>query len=252
MSGTAIIIEPRCHPALRLVVHNVRDHLPSNWDIVVVHGTKNGAWVRQELSDLEIRYHEIPHQNLTISQYNKICLSRNLYELSPHENILIFQTDTFILNSPFKITDFLKYDYIGAPIIGTDYMNGGFSLRKKSVFLSFLKDPLILESGENEDFIFSILCRKHNKIIPNADIAGSFSTETQLLHPTPFAVHKPWAYLTPEELGGLIAENPDLQTLITTQYNEQIKELRDRYYAVIAICILLIIFTAILAILLLV
>lgn len=251
MAGTAIIIEPRCHPALRLVVHNVRDHLPSNWEIVVVHGTKNGAWARQQLSDLEIRYHEIPHQNLSISEHNKLCLSRNLYELSSHENILIFQTDTLILNSPFKITDFLKYDYIGAPIVGTDYMSGGFSLRKKSVFLAFLQDPLVQESSMNENVIFSILSKKHNKIVPSADMAGSFSVETQLLHPTPFAVHKPWLHLSTDDLSRMIADNPDLETLIIAQYGDQIQELRDRYYAVIAICVLLIVMTAILAILLL-
>jgi hypothetical protein len=251
MVGTAIIVEPRLHPALRLVVRNIRFHLPNTWEIVVVHGTKNGAWVREELSDLEIRYVEIPYQNLTIADYNKLCLSRTLYELSEHENILIFQTDTLILNSPFKITDFLEYDYIGAPIINTNYMNGGFSLRKKTVFLELIEDPLAQESFANEDVIFSNLCRKYNKKIPSPKVAGRFSTETQLLHPTPFAIHKPWPCLTTEQLTQLITNNPDLETLIRAQYRSQMEEFKNRYYAVIAISVLLIIFTSILALLLL-
>lgn len=239
---TAIIIEPRFHPALRLVVKNVRSKLPNDWEIIVVHGTLNGAWVREELDFPNIRFVEIPYRNLTIKQYNKICLSPDLYNLSTTENILIFQTDTVILNSNFQITDFLHYDYIGAPIKDTNYFNGGFSLRKKSVFLEILNDPLLKASKENEDIIFSDLLRIRNKALPSKEIAGSFSAETQLLHPNPFAVHKPWNYLAKENLDRLIATSPQLEVLI----GAQIQELTDRYYAVCLMAILLIIITIIL------
>jgi hypothetical protein len=65
-------------------------------------------------------------------------------ELAPAEHALLFQTDSILCaNSPLRMEDFLRFDFIGAPIdpsLGRDDegMNGGLSLRNRSLTLDIV------------------------------------------------------------------------------------------------------------------
>lgn len=83
----------------------------------------------------------------SVEAYSKFMVSElNRYVDTPH--VLIFQYDGFILNPSAWTDEFLKWDYIGAPWLGAQWLvdrfemppeligtrvvgNGGFSLRSK-------------------------------------------------------------------------------------------------------------------------
>jgi len=138
MSYTAVIVEPRKHCALSLVVNNFLTHLPAReWKILVMHGISNKTFIEKNvlvLDPLRIELHEMSCENLTIDEYNSLLSSREFYERIPTETMLIFQTDALIVN-PSRLREFLEYDYVGAPWRNGAVGNGGLSLRKKSKML---------------------------------------------------------------------------------------------------------------------
>ncbi|CAF1521101.1 unnamed protein product, partial [Rotaria sordida] len=98
-------------------------------------------------------------------------------------------------NSPHKITDFLQYDFIGAPwdpswfgpsehLVG----NGGFSLRSRSKILALLSvSPWHKET--QEDVWYSLNLHRVNGLIAPVNIAKTFSVET-VYYESPLAVHR--------------------------------------------------------------
>jgi hypothetical protein len=83
----------------------------------------------------------------TIEAYSKFMVAE-LYKYVDTPHVLIFQHDGFILNPEAWTDEFLKWDYIGAPWLGAEWLvkrfdmpkeligtqvvgNGGFSLRSK-------------------------------------------------------------------------------------------------------------------------
>ena len=116
------------------------------------------------------------------------------------EKILLFQIDSAMCsNSPHKITDFLQYDYIGAPwdlsffTFDKQYRvgNGGFSLRTRSKILELLAlvpyDPKI-----PEDVWYAQNMHRVNGSIPSIEIAKTFAVES-MYYERPVGVHRfPW------------------------------------------------------------
>ncbi|CAF1495654.1 unnamed protein product [Adineta steineri] len=97
-------------------------------------------------------------------------------------------------NSPYKITDYLQYDYVGAPwplnsslpITGG---NGGFSLRSRNKTITLLERMTFpAESGIPEDVWFSENLPTVG-ILPPRHVAKTFSVEG-VFHENPMAVHK--------------------------------------------------------------
>jgi hypothetical protein len=192
---TAIIIEPREHKALSLVLKSFLNNLSENWNVIVFHGNKNLQYVQDIITnDLvehkkRIKLINLNVDNLTIDDYNKILLSESFYDNIPTEVFLVFQTDTLINDkNKDKINEFLQYDYVGAPwkYIGYQVGNGGLSLRRKSKMIEKIrKCPY---NGEPEDLFFADdKCVKLNK--PHFEKAKEFSVET-LYYANPFGVHK--------------------------------------------------------------
>lgn len=183
---TAVIIEPRKHRALSLVVNNFRSNLSEEWSILVLCGTENESFCRDMVKDLKVGVKQIPFANLSTSQYSSFCASKAFHDLIPTEIFLIFQVDTLILN-PLKIQPFLQYDYVGAP---WDFMsglvgNGGLSLRRKTKMLEIIE--AVPFHGANEDMYFCTQTKVQlNR--PSKEEALEFSVET-LYHPSPFGVH---------------------------------------------------------------
>jgi hypothetical protein len=62
-------------------------------------------------------------------------------QLAPADHVLLFQSDSIICgNSEHRVDDFIKYDFIGAPIVMAwgEGFNGGLSLRNRNMMLSII------------------------------------------------------------------------------------------------------------------
>ena len=103
--------------------------------------------------------------NLTASKYNALFLNERLWEYhSSFDKIIVFQTDSCICSSsPYKLDDFLGFDYIGAdwprkrPVgLIIDGGVGGFSLRDITKARNCLQqfDPNLWPGGEDAYFGF--------------------------------------------------------------------------------------------------
>ena len=116
----AVIIEPRQHKGLPVVVRNVLRNLDASWSVQIFHGIGNLTWLKEELKEElkegRIYLTKILVTNLTLLDYNHIMLSVDFWENVIGERVLLFETDSALCDhSAHKIEDFLSYDYIGAP-----------------------------------------------------------------------------------------------------------------------------------------
>ena len=126
----------------------------------------------------------------SIREYSQFML-KELNNFINTEFVLIIQYDGFILNSAAWDDDYLKYDYVGAPLWVEDKLvvgNGGFSLRSKKLLDILQNNPSInIEDepshkyAENEDWIISVIEREYLesqdiKFAP-VDLAHKFSFE---------------------------------------------------------------------------
>jgi len=201
---TAIIVEPRKHPALRYVLNNFCTNLSDDWQFIIFHGNLNKEFVEEIIDDDlqkykdKIKLIDLHVDNLQISDYNKLFKSLEFYDNIPTETFLVFQTDSIICSeNKEKLKEFLHYDFVGAPWKegdgGTEVRNGGLSLRKKSKMIEILQN----KPGDdmNEDVYF---CHYDNINKPEFDESKKFSVES-IFYDSPFGVHKAWAYLSDDE-----------------------------------------------------
>jgi len=210
-SCVAVIVEPRQHPLFAFVVHNVVTHLPDHWSVQVFHGTTNTTFVKQALADLpHVTYTSLGKPNLSADGYNRLLTSPWFWTRVAGEHVLLFQTDSVILDSPHTIDEYLGYDYVGSPwnlaISRADRTGtrdgvgcGGFSLRKKSSALAalpHLDDPV----QYGEDVVFAEFFERH----PDYTVAPKSVAQTfcmgEVYVDKPFAMHKCWMVLRYPEL----------------------------------------------------
>jgi hypothetical protein len=198
---TAIIVEPREHPALEFVLNNFLSNLSDEWNIIVFHGNKNIHFLEKIIENNLQKYTNrisminLKIDNLTIKDYNNLFMrSTILYDNIPTETFLVFQTDTIIFEKhKHLINNFLKYDYVGAPVKqnknqDTWVGNGGLSLRKKSKMLEILNsEPL---KNVHEDMFFS-LPTSVSIHKPSIDEAKYFSIEA-FSNEASFGCHQIW------------------------------------------------------------
>lgn len=212
-----VIIEPRKHGGLQVVLHNFRNTFPE-YPMFIFHGTQNALFVRKITRNIPlVTLKNIGKSNLGRDEYNLYVTSRTFYTtFESYDYMFMFQTDSMVCpHSPFDITRFLKYDYIGAPWAwfdnGVKGGNGGLSLRKVSAMLTSVDKYKFVPNGThfNEDLFFSRLPLK----FPPRHIAQQFSVES-VYYETPFAMHKPWCYLTDEQIAKLALYAPMLNELI--------------------------------------
>ena len=146
----ALLIEPRCHPALEHVVRNAMHFLGEGWQLQIFHGTENEAFLREifsadELRDVQLVSLEV--DNLSPLAHNELMCTHWLWQRAAAEHVLIFQTDALLLRR--GVDDFLRWDYIGAPwrtddlwCVGKPHLmeagNGGLSLRSRARALETL------------------------------------------------------------------------------------------------------------------
>lgn len=219
---TAIMIEPRKHNAISLVVNNMLECLSDIWEIVVCVGDENEAYVNTIVKGLHshrVRVVNIKLQNMDHLQYSQLMATPSFYNHIPTEMFMIFQTDSIInRNNKHFIEEFLQYDYVGAPWRDGYVGNGGISIRRKSKMLEILKQ-IPYEYGIYEDKYFSLSHFESCPVSiykPTYEHAQKFSVET-VFCPDFFAVHKPWLYVKPKELELMVNACPNLRELMDCQ-----------------------------------
>lgn len=214
---TAVIVEPRRHPALSFVLKNMATLLPDGWKILVFHGNTNGEFVQDIIDDMDhpsrfLKPIVLDIDNLTIAQYNAMLMSSAFYKCIPTETMLIFQTDTMILE-PTYLSAFLSYDYVGAPWKSGGVGNGGLSVRKKTKMLTITQTVMPFQSNEDVYFAFQTIVPL---LKPSFQEAQKFAVET-VFYEQPFGIHAPWKYLNEYEMGILLEKYPAIQELIDLQ-----------------------------------
>jgi hypothetical protein len=202
---TAIIVEPREHKALEFVLNNFVENLSENWDFIIFHGNKNIDYLLNTLKSPllskninRIKLINLNVDNLSIRDYNNLLVSKDFYDNIPTEVFLIFQTDSIICKE-YKdlINDFIKYDYVGAPLKAKLVGNGGLSLRRKSKMLEIIKNCEY--KNEPEDVYFSVSCSNVDINKPSYEKSKEFGVEA-VYHPNSFGVHKLWRFLNDKEM----------------------------------------------------
>lgn len=227
---TALIVEPRIHPALEMVLLNFCENLGPNWEIKICHGTQNKEFIENIIQEKLSKYssrinlYNLNVENLTFEDYNNLFLFGPFYDIIQTETFLVFQTDSYIVN-PEKIEKFIGYDYVGAPWGAMNFHgNGGLSLRKKSKMLEILDKYLSIygySATDNEDMIFSGYVFEKDRIPlemnkPTYEEAKEFSVET-VFYEEPFGIHAFFKHMQDDLCNKLYEKYPELKILRENQ-----------------------------------
>ena len=203
-----VIVEPREHKLLEPIIKNFDEMMDPSWDLYVFYGKSKYDYANKSTSNIIKRNKflvALDTDNLTADDYNKLFKEANFWNKVNAEHILVFQTDTVLCkNSPYKIEDFMKYNYIGCPYsssyIGKNvngywgptnyfYGIGGLSYRKKSFMMDCINKNPSIESNFAEDVFFSNCAAETNNKPETATILNKFCTQHSWLDKS-FGLHK--------------------------------------------------------------
>lgn len=154
----------------------------------------------------------------SIEAYSEFCI-QNLNSYVDTDFVLLIQYDGFILNPGAWCSDFLDYDYIGAPcwveeekrfVVG----NGGFSLRSKRLLEVLQNDVRIppIPHGEPEDIYISMkLCKYLESIgirFAPVKLAKQFSFEANEIDGVEWSNQFGFHGLTWTDISKWLVQNP--------------------------------------------
>jgi hypothetical protein len=200
----ALIVDDRANQRVIDSICNILQHIPVDWKVQVIAPIEHWSFYNSSsLSSMIISGRifltplDLPRVDFTGAEYiNLLLTSASFWRQVQGEKILYFQIDSVICsNSSYKLTDFLEYDFIGAPWIEGGCCNGGFSLRSRKKMLELFENKRVhyrLHETNEDVWLYRNLPRFNGRIAPN-HIAKRFSVEA-IYHPRPFAVHKPNLY----------------------------------------------------------
>ena len=209
-SYLALIVDDRTTHQVINAILNILKYLPNDWKIQMIIPVENWSFYNSSSLSSLIQNNrifftplELPRTDFSGHEYiNLILTSASFWRQVEGEKVLYFQFDSVICsNSSYKLTDFLDYDYIGAPWSTGGCCNGGFSIRSRTKMIELFENfPIRYQLHvTNEDvWIYRHLAQVNGRIAPNS-LAKQFSVES-IYFPRPFAVHNP-------NLGRLGAEN---------------------------------------------
>ena len=224
--GIAYIIETRQHSNLQIVSKNIDLCLPEGWEIWFFHSNDNSEYIDECcLKNSSRKYRKVLLKNQInhLNDYNKLLFSEGFWKEFTQENLLCFQIDTLInLKQKNCLEELCKYDYVGAPWSDDirrrwpDFPelggNGGFCFSKRTQRIKALSECSTSQKNEahpsdyiNEDIWFSKAFIAIKAKLPTRIKAQSLIVES-IFSPKPFAIHKPWSYLSPTELQILYTE----------------------------------------------
>ena len=197
----AVIVEFRVLEQLIVIVHNVNHHIPSMWPIQMFHGRENEYLIRNStlapLIESGKVFLTMMNETYDKNRTNELLTTTAFWQRVRGEKILFFQIDSVMCsNSPHKITDYLRYDYVGAPwdekwfSFNKRYRvgNGGFSLRTRSKVLALL-ESIPYDPKLPEDVWVAQNMHRVKGLIPPVSIAKTFAVES-ILYERPLAVHR--------------------------------------------------------------
>ena len=212
----AVIVEPRKHKNLKIVVKNIIENL-KDVKVQIFHGNLNKDFILDELKEYIdfIIFNHISRDNLTVRDYSNMLLTKKFYEQIQGERILLFQTDSCICNYNEDILkECQNYGFVGAPTkkpLPIPWQNGGFSFRKKSLMIKAVNTIKKYDKIFPEDRFFS----KDKQNITNPapfELANRFSVENYY-NENPFGQHKCWNYQNENNLKNLISKFPIIKNL---------------------------------------
>jgi hypothetical protein len=201
-----VIVEPRKHKDLELVIKNFDKHIPAEWDLYVFHGASAYEFAHNATSSIQKRnvyLKALDVDNLDADAYNYLFKQTAFWDKVNAENILVFQTDTALCgSSPFNITKFTHYNYIGCNIdktsVGTQhslhywkspmYGVGGLSFRKKSFMMKCIQKNKKPDTYA-EDVFFSECAHETDSKPESVNVLHSFCSQAAFMMPS-FGAHK--------------------------------------------------------------
>eukprot|EP00040_Diaphanoeca_grandis_P017845 m.93629 g.93629 ORF g.93629 m.93629 type:complete len:345 (-) comp26648_c0_seq1:39-1073(-) len=213
LRGTAAIIEFRSNVAnMWRAVQTAHDTIhrepQGEWQLVVIHGSANKAWVTEsmpvELKDQVTLWHDTTMESPDKCKYNQFRLKRQFWEQFQTEFILNFEADAwFNPASKHMISDFYDWDYVGAPWSTSAQKtwgmpdvggNGGLVLSTRKMRIDVVDNCTINKSEcEHEDIWFSACGKKEygdKYKFAREDVAKKFVVET-VYYDDPIGYHKP-------------------------------------------------------------
>ena len=230
--GIAYMVESRQHKNLHIVLNNVDACLPKTWDIWVFHSDENAQRLTEvsQTLDRSLRLIRLSKDIENNADYNALLLNAEFWRQFPSENLLGFQVDSLLnIKQKGRLTELLAYDYVGAPwseairqrwsYIPKFGGNGGICFSKKSARLTALGlAKCKRNSGPphhqdfNEGIWFSHAFKEIGLKLPDYQQACSLMVES-VYSEQPFAVHKPWLYLSADDYQQLVSQLPELELL---------------------------------------
>ena len=210
----AVTVMHRPCSTLSFTLANFAGVLGTDWPLLVLHDANISAHVQGNKMVRELKRQERLHSSSLAAAgfrevltndaraYSKVLVSAHFWAMLRAQHVLVFQLDSILCSlSPWKVHDFLEYDYIGAPWIdrfyGMDVGNGGLSLRKVKTMIHIIKTFPLEGRYENEDIYFAqgvydlAKQKKFPVRIPPVHVAAKFSYEAGALpRVASFGVHK--------------------------------------------------------------
>jgi hypothetical protein len=221
MIDIAVIVEPRLHQYLKPVIDNMLRNINDETPIQIFHSKINENFLIKNYNILienkkiiltKIKLFNRYYDNLSILLYNKLLTSNKFWEEINGENILIFQTDSCMCRhiNTFDFTPYMEYGFIGAPSKYNFpiWLNGGFSLRKKSAMLKAIKAHKNIPISGQEDKFFTVCMKKYVNPAPY-ELGKLFSVE-QYFYDNPLGIHKAWKYLSKDHWEYLKNKFPEI------------------------------------------
>lgn len=210
----AVFIEFREFPHVEFLLRNAVLKLGSKWMHTIICGNKNYSMMEKIVQNISpfIRIIKLNVENMTQSEYSRLLMSKDFWNLLKGSKIFVHQEDSLIFKD--NIDEFIEYDYIGAPFpkkeddTPNSVGNGGLSLRTKSIMLDIISKFDFQKCQFNsstlrymkhvhleyppEDVYFS-KCMQENSIglVADWNTAYSFSSES-IYNRNSFAGHKFW------------------------------------------------------------
>ena len=210
----AVTVMHRPCSTLSFTLANFAGVLGTEWPLLVLHDANISAHVEGNKMVRELkRQKRLQSSSLAAAgfrdiltddaqAYSRVLVSVHFWAILRAQHVLVFQLDSILCSmSPWKVHDFLEYDYIGAPWIdrfyGMDIGNGGLSLRKVKTMVHIIKTFPLEGRNENEDIYFAqgvydlSKQKKYPVRIPPVHVAAKFSYEAGALpRVASFGVHK--------------------------------------------------------------
>jgi hypothetical protein len=222
----AVIVDDRASPLVVNAVMNVLQHIPVDWKVQIITSKQHWSFYNNSSLGPLIQTNRVfltplnqSSNGLSSGAYiNPILTSASFWREVQGDKVLLFQIDSVLCsNSSSKITDFLEYDFIGAPWYIGGCCNGGLSLRNRIKILQMLESGAVHyhPSGINEDGWFTWNLPHFNGRIAPISVAKKFSVET-IYHPRPFGIHNPHVNtIGHENMKNLCNECPEARSIVS-------------------------------------